>query len=103
VTNSENKNSASKRSLWQKFWTDKSPEEKKRIRSFVPLFLYTFAVMYGVIYLSILNTVNRDKVGTTVKSWFGGDKPEVVAARERDKQALKDSFNGLRKRVSGGR
>ena len=33
-----------------------------------------------------INTVNRNKVGTTVKSWFGGDRPEVVAAREQEKR-----------------
>ncbi len=103
MTNPENNDRKPKATLWHRLWTSKSPEEKKRIRSFAPLIFYSVAVMYGVVYLSILNTVNRDKVGTTVKSWFGGDKPEVVAARERDKQALKDSFKGLRKRVSGGR
>jgi hypothetical protein len=90
-------------SLWHRLWGHKSEAEKKRIKSFIPLILYTFGFAYGVIYLSILNTVNRDKVGTTVKSWFGGDRPEVVAAREREKSEVLGSFSGLRKRVSGGR
>ncbi len=84
-------------------WLSKSEEEKKRIKSFGPLILSSFGVLYGVIYLSILNTVNRDRVGTTVKTWFGGDLPEVIAARQKEKEDLKASFKELRKRVSGGR
>jgi len=90
-------------SLWYRLWDHKSEAEKKRIKSYIPLLLYTFGFAYGVIYLSILNTVNRDKVGTTVKSWFGGDRPEVIAAREREKREVLESFQDLRKKVSGGR
>lgn len=95
--------SENKQSLWYRLWGHKSDAEKKRIKSFIPLLLYTVGFAYGVIYLSILNTVNRDKVGTTVKSWFGGDRPEVVAAREREKREVQESFSALRKKVSGGR
>jgi hypothetical protein len=95
--------SENKHSLWYRLWDHKSDAEKKRIKSFIPLLLYTVGFAYGVIYLSILNTVNRDKVGTTVKSWFGGDRPEVVAAREREKREVQESFSALRKKVSGGR
>ncbi len=95
--------SENEQSLWYRLWGHKSEAEKKRIKSYIPLLLYTFGFAYGVIYLSILNTVNRNKVGTTVKSWFGGDRPEVVAAREREKLEVKESFNLIRKRVSGGR
>ena len=86
-----------------KWWEDKSEQEKKRIRSYGPLFLYTVAVFYGVIYLSILNTVNRYNTGTAVKSWFGGDLPEVVLLKEQQRKEIEDSFKGMRKRVSGGR
>ncbi len=86
-----------------KWWEDKSEQEKKRIRSYGPLFLYTVAVLYGVIYLSILNTVNRYNTGSAVKSWFGGDLPEVVLLKEQQRKEIEDSFKGMRKRVSGGR
>jgi hypothetical protein len=59
--------------------------------------------MYGIIYLSILNTVNRYKTGTTVKHWFGGDNEEIKAAKIKEKRDIEESFNNLRKRVSGGR
>ncbi len=85
------------------WWQDKPEREKKRIRSFGPLILYTVAVFYGVIYLSILNTVNRYNTGTAVKSWWGGDLPEVVKLKEQQKKDIEESFKALRKRVSGGR
>ena len=86
-----------------KWWADKSEQERKRIRSYGPLILYAVAVLYGVIYLSILNTVNRYNTGTAVKSWFGGDLPEVVLLKEQQRKEIEDSFKGMRKRVSGGR
>ena len=86
-----------------KWWGDKSEQERKRIRSYGPLILYTVAVLYGVVYLSILNTVNRYNTGTAVKSWFGGDLPEVVLLKEQQRKEIEDSFKGMRKRVSGGR
>jgi hypothetical protein len=92
-----------KPSLWYRLWDHKSEKEKQRLRSLIPWFLYGFAVFYGIIYLSILNTINRDRTGTTVKTWFGGDKPEVVQAREREKMEVLASYDGVRKRVSGGR
>ena len=88
--------------LWHRLWDHRSLKEKKRLRSLIPWILYGIAVFYGVIYLSILNTVNREKTGTTVKSWFGGDRQDVVKAREREEREIKESFKALRKRVSGG-
>lgn len=85
------------------WWDSKPPQEKKRIRSFFPWFLYAFAVLYGVVYLSILNSVNRYKTGTTVKSWFGGDLPEVQRQKVQQAEDIKNSFKALRKKVSGGR
>ncbi len=92
-----------KESLWYRLWDHKSEKEKRRVKSFIPLILYTFAFVYGVIYLSILNTVNRYTPGSTVKSWFGGDRPEVVEAKLREKREIEESFKHMRKRVSGGR
>ena len=92
-----------KETLWYKLWDHRSLEEKRRLRSLIPYILYGIAVFYGIIYLSILNTVNREKTGTTVKTWFGGDKEEVILAREREEKEIKESFKALRKRVSGGR
>jgi hypothetical protein len=46
--------------------------------------------------------VNREKTGTTVKSWFGGDRQDVIKAREREEREIKESFKSLRKRTSGG-
>jgi hypothetical protein len=89
--------------LYYRVWDHNSEKEKKRLKSFIPLILYAFFVMYGIIYLSILNTVNRYKTGTTVKHWFGGDKEEVKAAKLKEKLDIELSFNNLRKRVSGGR
>lgn len=91
-----------KETLWHRLWEHKSPEEKKRVRSYVPLILYTVAVFYSVVYLSILNSVNRGKSGTTVKSWWGGDQDIFVAKREQEKKEVLDSFKAARKRVSGG-
>ena len=91
-----------KESLWYRLWDHKSLKEKQRLRSLVPWLLYGIAVFYGIIYLSILNTVNREKTGTTVKSWFGGDRQEIIDAREREERQIKESFKALRKRVSGG-
>ena len=92
-----------KDTLWYKLWDHRSLKEKRRLRSLIPYFLYGIAVFYGIIYLSILNTVNRERTGTTVKTWFGGDKEEVIQAREREEKEIKESFKDLRKRVSGGR
>ena len=92
-----------KETLWYRLWDHRSLKEKQRLRSLIPYFLYGIAVFYGIIYLSILNTVNRERTGTTVKTWFGGDKEEVIKAREREEKEIKESFKGLRKRVSGGR
>ena len=92
-----------KETLWYKLWEHRSLEDKRRLRSLIPYILYGIAVFYGIIYLSILNTVNREKTGTTVKTWFGGDKEEVIQAREREEKEIKASFKALRKRVSGGR
>jgi hypothetical protein len=92
-----------KETLWYRLWEHRSAKEKKRLKSFLPLILYTVGFLYFVIYLSILNTVNRHKGGATVKSWWGGDKPETVMMQEKAKQEIADSFKNLRKRVSGGR
>ncbi len=91
-----------KESLWYRLWDHKSLKEKKRLRSLIPWLLYGIAVFYGIIYLSILNTVNRERTGTTVKTWFGGDRQEIINARKREEREIKDSFKNLRKRVSGG-
>ena len=91
-----------KESLWYRLWDHRSLKEKRRLRSLVPWMLYGIAVFYGIIYLSILNTVNREKTGTTVKSWFGGDRQDVIKAREREEREIKESFKSLRKRTSGG-
>lgn len=90
-----------KESLWYRLWDHKSEDEKKRIRSFIPLTLYAFAVIYGVIYLSILNTVYRDNPGPAVKSWWGGDAgdPEKIKIEKE----IQESYKGLRKPVPGGR
>ena len=89
-------------SLWYRLWDHRSLKEKQRLRSLVPWILYGIAIFYGIIYLSILNTVNREKTGTTVKSWFGGDRQDVIKAREREEREIKESFKSLRKRTSGG-
>ena len=89
-----------KEGLWYKLWGHRSLKEKQRLRSFVPYILYGIAVFYGIIYLSILNTINRVRVGTTVKTWFSGDADEINKAREREATDIKYSLKGLRKRVS---
>ncbi len=91
-----------KESLWYRLWDHRSLKEKQRLRSFVPYILYGIAVFYGIIYLSILNTINRERTGTTVKTWFGGDSQEIIDARVKEEQEIKESFKALRKRVSGG-
>ena len=91
-----------KESLWYRLWDHKSLKEKQRLRSLLPWLLYGIAVFYGIIYLSILNTVNRERTGTTVKTWFGGDRQEIINAREREEREIKESFKALRKRTSGG-
>ncbi|MBC8287206.1 MAG: hypothetical protein H8E42_07005 [Nitrospinae bacterium] len=91
-----------KESLWYRLWDHKSLKEKQRLRSLIPWLLYGIAVFYGIIYLSILNTVNRERTGTTVKTWFGGDRQEIINAREREEREIKESFKALRKRTSGG-
>ena len=96
-----------KKSYWKRldhWWEDKGEAEQKRIKSFIPLSLYTVAVVYGVIYLSILNTVNRGKGMDAIKSWYGGDRSEIVRALNKEKDYLENSFKKMiRKRVSGGR
>ena len=91
-----------KKSLWYRLRDHRSPKDKQRLRSLIPYILYGIAVFYGIIYLSILNTVNRERVGTTVKTWFGGDSDEIIEARQREEREIKESFKALRKRVSGG-
>jgi hypothetical protein len=86
------------------WWNNKGEAEQKRLKSFIPLSLYTIAFIYGVIYLSILNTVNRSKGMDAVKTWYGGDRSEIVRALTREKEDLENSFKSMiRKRVSGGR
>ena len=96
-----------KKSLWQRlyrWWDSKEETEQKRLKSFIPLILYTVAFIYGVIYLSILNTVNRSKGMDAVKTWYGGDRPEIVRVLTREKEDQENSFKKLiRKQVSGGR
>tara|TARA_B110000116_G_scaffold48118_1_gene40123 strand:+ start:305 stop:625 length:321 start_codon:yes stop_codon:yes gene_type:complete len=96
-----------KKSYWKRldhWWKNKGEAEQKRIKSFIPLTLYTIAVVYGVIYLSILNTVNRGKGMDAIKSWYGGDRSEIVRALNKEKDYLENSFKKMiRKRVSGGR
>ena len=91
-----------KESLWYRLWDHRSLKEKKRLRSLIPYILYGGLVFYGIIYLSILNTVNRERTGTTVKTGFGGDSKEIIEARQREEGEIKESFGALRKRVSGG-
>jgi hypothetical protein len=91
-----------KESLWYRVWDHRSLKEKQRLRSLVPWILYGIAVFYGIIYLSILNTINRERTGTTVKTWFGGDRQELIDAREREEREIKESFKAIRKRTSGG-
>jgi hypothetical protein len=90
-------------SLWHRVWDHKSEKEKRRVRSLVPMILYGALIMYGIIYLSILNTVHRFNPGPAVKSWFGGENPEIVAARNKEKAQQEASYKGLRKQVAGNR
>ncbi len=83
-------------------WSGRSHKEKKRINSLIVLSLYTFGFLYFVIYLSILNSVNRNKTGMTVKNWFGGDPPELVQLKKERQEQIENSFKLLRKPVSGG-
>ena len=104
----EGENMDQKKEFWwerlYQWWVSKEEKEKKRLKSFIPLVLYTIAFIYGVIYLSILNTVNRSKGMDAVKSWYGGDRPEIVKALKREKEGQENSFKKLsRKQVSGGR
>ena len=96
-----------KKTLWKRlceWWHDKEEVEQKRLKSFIPLTLYTIAIIYGVLYLSILNTVNRGKGMDAVKTWYGGDRSEIVEALKEEKEYLENSFKEMiRKRVSGGR
>lgn len=89
-------------SLWYRLWGHRSEKEKKRLRSFIPLFLYTFFFVYGVIYLSILNTVNRNKVGNTVRSWWGDDLSFAQRESQQLHENIERSYKLLRKQVSGG-
>ena len=88
--------------LWFRLWDHRSKNEKKRLRSFIPLILYAFAVFYGVIYLSILNTVNRNKTGNTVRSWWGDDLTYAQKQAKQLHEEIERSFKLLRKQVSGG-
>ena len=91
-----------KGSLWYRLWDHRSVKEKQRLRSLIPYVLYGIAVFYGIVYLSILNEVNRERTGVAVKTWFGGDSKAIIDAREREETEIKESFKALRKRVSGG-
>jgi hypothetical protein len=96
-----------KKTLWKRlyqWWNNKGGVEQRRLKSFIPLSLYTIAIIYGVIYLSILNTVNRGKGMDAIKTWYGGDRSEIVKALKEEKEYLENSFQKMiRKRVSGGR
>ena len=96
-----------KKTLWKRlyqWWNDKGEVEQKRLKSFIPLTLYTIAIIYGVIYLSILNTVNRGKGMDAIKTWYGGDRSEIVKVLKEEKEYFVNSFKKMiRKRVSGGR
>jgi hypothetical protein len=85
------------------WWESKPKQEQKRLKSFIPWFLYGVVVLYGVIYLSVLSSVNRYKTGTTVKSWWGGDAPAVTRMKEEQAREIEASFKELRKKVSGNR
>lgn len=96
------KNEKDENSLWYRLWDHKSQKEKKRLKSFIPLTLYTCAFMYGVLYLSILNTVNRDQHGTTVKrSWTGDISQEQSEQARKLQREIDKGYKALRKRVSG--
>jgi len=88
---------------YHRLWAGRPEVEKKRINSLVVLVLYTVGFIYFIVYLSILNSVNRNKTGTTVKHWWGGDPPELVQLKEEQEREIEASFKLLRKPVSGGR
>ena len=67
----------------------KKRRNKKRLKSFIPLTLYTIAVIYGVIYLSILNTVNRGKGMDAIKTWYGGDRSQIVKVLKEEEEYLR--------------
>lgn len=92
-----------KMNFLKRWWFSKPETERKRIKSFIPLVMYTVGFAYFVIYLSILNSVNRYKSGSTVKSWFGGDAPGIIEMKEKQQKEIEESFKALRKRVSGNR
>ncbi len=87
--------------IYHKVWGGRTLAEKKRINSLVVLTMYTLGFLYFVIYLSILNSVNRNKTGSTVKNWFGGEPPAIIEAREEQEREIKESFKLLRKPVYG--
>ena len=101
-TRSEQTETKEKEALWYRLWDHRSEKEKKRLRSFIPLILYGFAIFYGVIYLSILNTVNRNKTGNTVRSWWGDDLTFAQKQAKQLHEEIDRSFKLLRKQVSGG-
>ncbi|MFQ5481434.1 MAG: hypothetical protein ACE5ER_01645 [Nitrospinaceae bacterium] len=88
--------------LHYRLWGHRSLKEKKRFNSLIVLALYTFGFLYFVLYLSILNSVNRHKTGTKVKSWYGGDTPAIVQMRQEQEREIQASYKQLRKPVSGG-
>lgn len=88
----------------RQWWISKPEKERKRLKSFIPLIAYTLAFVYFVIWKSILDTQYRNrKDSVVIKNWFGGDRLEVIAAREKEIRDIRESYNELRKRVSGGR
>ncbi len=91
------------KAFWDRVWTQKPEAERKRLKSYIPLAMYTFAFVYFVIYLSILNTVNRDKTGDAVKNFFGDDVPHWVKMQRQQEKEIEESYKYTRKRVSGGR
>ena len=90
-------------SLWYWLCGHRSEKDKQRLRSLIPMILYGALIMYGIIYLSILNTVNRFNPGPAVKTWWGGDSSETIAALNKEQREKEESYKGLRKRVAGGR
>ena len=82
------------------WWHNKGEVEQRRLKSFIPLSLYTIAIIYGVIYLSILNTVNRGKGMDAIKTWYGGDRSEIVKALEEEKEYLENSFQKMIRKQS---
>jgi len=67
-----------KKTLWRRlhlWWYGKEEAEQKRLKSFIPLTLYTIAVIYGVIYLSISIRL------TEVREWMRSKPGTVVIDR----------------------